>query len=226
MFFYFDFLICFCLKANFKKETGIFNFEDVALINDIRWKFGDENSWIIDGADSYDGSYSLKSGDIEDNNMSVAEFTGNFYDGVISFALNVSSERDWDKLEFYIDNKKINEWSGTIDWKIEEYPISAGIRNLKWVYSKDFANSSGGDFARIDRLVLPLGISATSKISVSNGQLYLDFKGEPNHTYEVYKSYDLNKWDLHKTVILNNLGSKSIAIKSESAKQFFKVLLK
>ncbi len=214
------------LKANFKKETGIFNFEDVALINDIRWKFGDENSWIIDGADSYDGSYSLKSGDIEDNNMSVAEFTGNFYDGVISFALNVSSERDWDKLEFYIDNKKINEWSGTIDWKIEEYPISAGIRNLKWVYSKDFANSSGGDFARIDRLVLPLGISATSKISVSNGQLYLDFKGEPNHTYEVYKSYDLNKWDLHKTVILNDLGSKSIAIKSESAKQFFKVLLK
>ena len=75
----------------------------------------------------------------------------------------VSSESDWDKLSFTIDDQVMGTWSGLVDWKVVTFPVSAGSHTLTWEYNKDFANSANLDAAWLDDLSLPLSIEASLK---------------------------------------------------------------
>jgi hypothetical protein len=80
----------------------------------------------------------------------------------ISFYKKVSSEVDFDKLKFYIDNTLMAEWSGTFQsWKKETFPVIPGMRKFKWVYEKDFGGTEGADMAWVDYIELPIMMSTT-----------------------------------------------------------------
>ncbi|MCF7793300.1 MAG: carboxypeptidase regulatory-like domain-containing protein [Candidatus Cloacimonetes bacterium] len=119
------------------------------------WEFGGNADWTI-SSDSYEGSYSAQSGDINHNQSSSLILTAEVVaDGEISFYRKVSSEGNYDYLRFYVDGDQLGSWSGTSGWTLETYPVSAGNHTFKWEYTKDVYVSSGQDCGWVDYIVFP-----------------------------------------------------------------------
>ena len=136
-------------------ETGNFN--------KFNWKFSGNLPWVISTSYPYEGYFDVVSGDITDNQTS--EFYIQYQtmaSDTISFYKKVSTEVDFDKLLFYIDNEIKGEWSGTTQgWTKESFPVSAGTHKFRWVYSKDYSSIAGADQAWIDYIVLPTMMMTT-----------------------------------------------------------------
>ena len=112
--------------------------------------------WRIVTENPYEGQYCVKSGSIGNNASSTLILTHDAgSNDTISFYYKVSSEANWDKLFFYIDNQEKNNWSGNVSWTKASYPVSEGRHTYKWSYTKDSSQSSGSDCAWIDFIGLP-----------------------------------------------------------------------
>jgi hypothetical protein len=120
------------------------------------WELSGNKPWTIVGAGAYTGTYCSRSGTISNGQQSVMDVTLNFTsDGPVSFARKVSSEENYDFLQFLVDNVVVDEWSGTISWGEVSYPLTAGVHKLSWIYSKDQIGSAGSDRAWVDDIQLP-----------------------------------------------------------------------
>jgi hypothetical protein len=150
-------------------ETGDFTSFD--------WTFSGNADWEIVNLGAYEGIYSAKSGDINDNQNSVLELVVDVpMDDVISFYKKVSSESGYDELRFYIDGTEKGSWDGNVAWSFEEFAITEGEHTLKWEYDKDGSQSSGSDCAWIDYIILP---------SAGLAPLFADFTSDIQNVYEV-----------------------------------------
>lgn len=129
-------------------ETGDFSKYD--------WVQGGNLDWEIINLYPYEGFYHARSGNIGDNQTTSFEITYDVlaYDSV-KFYKKISSEANFDKLNFYIDNTIVGSWSGALSWSHEKFPVSPGNHTLKWEYAKDYAGSIGSDCAWIDYIELP-----------------------------------------------------------------------
>jgi hypothetical protein len=92
----------------------------------------------------------------------------------VSFWWKVSSESNYDFLEFYIDGVRQDRISGTVAWQQKSYTITTGSHTLKWVYDKDYSVSSGSDVGWVDDVVF--GTGGTTPV-------YCDASGD-NQNYE------------------------------------------
>ena len=120
------------------------------------WTNNPNAPWRIVSEDPYDGQYCVKSGSISHNGNTALMLTHEAgSNDTISFYYKVSSESNWDKLHFYIDNVEREFWSGNIGWTRAAYPVSEGTHTYKWTYTKDQSQSSGSDCAWIDYISLP-----------------------------------------------------------------------
>ncbi|GAB4321095.1 MAG: hypothetical protein Kow00127_13480 [Bacteroidales bacterium] len=129
-------------------ETGNFNMFEWEMLGDAEWEITDQ--------DPYEGVYSAKSGDINDNQVTSIQLTADVStDDVISFWYKVSSESNYDYLKFFIDDNMMDEWSGEVSWTQASYDVSAGTHTFRWEYVKDYSVSSGGDCAWIDYILFP-----------------------------------------------------------------------
>ena len=116
------------------------------------WQHSGNTNWTVV---SYEGSYAAKSGTISHNQQSVLEITRNDPTAnVISFALKVSSESNFDYLRFYIDGVMAEQWAGSVDWEEAAYEITSGEHVFKWAYEKDNSVSNGSDCVWIDDIML------------------------------------------------------------------------
>ena len=110
-----------------------------------------------------EGMAYLESDKIYDGQKAAIQFTGDFSEGEISFALKTSCEGD-DEIEerndllcFYIDDRRVGRWSfAQYDWRNASFPISAGSHVLTWSYEKNAKMSHFKDRAWIDDVKLPL----------------------------------------------------------------------
>jgi len=68
----------------------------------------------------------------------------------IKFYWKVSSEQDYDYLQFYIDSTLKDQISGEVDWQQKSYSVAAGTHTLKWRYIKNGSVSSGENRAWVD----------------------------------------------------------------------------
>ena len=118
---------------------------------------GSNAAWVGTNDAAYAGNLSLKSGIIDNSQKSEISYTFNFSAGNVSFARKVSSESNYDFLEFYIDGVSKGSWSGEVAWSVVNFPVAAGTHTLLWRYKKDGSVSSGGDAAWIDSVLLPGG---------------------------------------------------------------------
>jgi len=123
---------------------------------------GSSAPWAVAADAAYAGSLSLKSGLIGNNQSSQIAVTGNFAAGNVSFARMVSSEQDFDFLEFYIDGVLQQRWSGILAWSVVSFPMSAGMHTVRWRYAKDNTVAAGGDAGWIDSVLLPAIVPITS----------------------------------------------------------------
>jgi hypothetical protein len=81
--------------------------------------------------------------------------------GSFSFNWKVSSEANFDFLEFYLDGSLVDHISGEVDWTNKSIIIPAGSHEVKWQYRKDGSKSYGADCGWVD------GVSFTAASSLN-----------------------------------------------------------
>jgi len=123
------------------------------------WQFDGNAPWEVVSGQAYEGTYSAKSGTIGHSASSGLLLTMDVVaNDTISFFRRVSSENNYDWLEFYIDGVRQDRWSGERSWEKFSYPVLAGIRTFRWVYVKDYSVASGLDAAWVDNVEMPATI--------------------------------------------------------------------
>ena len=135
------------------------------------WETTGDADWFVTSGNAYEGTYSARSGDINDNSESALQITVNVVaPGNISFYRKVSSEDTYDFLKFYIDEQLQAEWSGEQDWEQFTYGVEDGEHTFKWIYTKDQSVSNGSDCGWIDYIIFPpiefaapLSVTATAE---------------------------------------------------------------
>ena len=161
---------------DFISKIGL-NVEDFesGTIDPTMWTNNSSIPWTICTEQPYEGNYCVKSGAIShssDTDLILTYEVGE--NDSIAFYYKVSSESNYDKLIFYIDNQEKNNWSGTVAWTRAQYAVTAGTHTFKWEYHKDSSVSSGSDCAWIDFVILPrdrsLAVSAGLDVTICEGE--------------------------------------------------------
>jgi ELWxxDGT repeat protein len=119
---------------------------------------GATQGWhVTNDAGAYEGALSLRSDSIADGETAQVEVARTFGVGNIQFRVKISSEPNFDRLRFFVDDVDKGSWSGTsvAGWQLFSTPVSAGNHTLRWSYEKDGSASVGQDAAWIDAIVLP-----------------------------------------------------------------------
>ena len=120
------------------------------------WEHGGVSDWVLDPDTVHTGSYSARSGDISHNQLSSLQISLPVKtQDSISFYRKVSSENNYDWLEFYIDHELMDRWSGERDWERMVYEVEPGERTFRWVYEKDGSITVGADVGWIDKITFP-----------------------------------------------------------------------
>jgi hypothetical protein len=77
----------------------------------------------------------------------------------------------------------MGEWSGTGQgWRREAYPVTAGNKTFRWVYSKDGNTNGGADKAWIDNVTFPQPVCLTIWAGPNEGRCGGD-TFQPNEAY-------------------------------------------
>jgi hypothetical protein len=156
------------------------------------WIAGGNQPWTITNVAPYEGTYSAKSGTI--NNSQTSQLILNLTvpaDDTVSFYYKTSSEATKDKLRFYIDIIEKGQYSGTNSWTQAKFPLTAGSHTLKWIYSKDASGSSGSDCAWVDFIVLP----STPTTACMAGNDGYSCQGEPYQCQGEAVNYNTLAWE-------------------------------
>ena len=114
------------------------------------------NPWII-SSDAHSGNYCARSAqNLSNNSKSRMTISVSLPSAEpISFYRKVSSEANYDKFIFYVDNSSVDEVSGNEPWTCFSTMIPAGTHILMFSYEKDYSQASGSDCAWVDDVSLP-----------------------------------------------------------------------
>ncbi len=145
-----------------EKISAMFEDFETGDFDKYSWDFSGSQSWQIINDFPYQGFYSAKSGTITASQNSELKITYQVMtNDSITFFKKVSSEPN-DKLQFYIGTTMMQEWSGTsTGWTRVSFPVTAGTRTFRWVYTKNGSGSSGADCAWIDNITFPTPMALT-----------------------------------------------------------------
>ena len=110
------------------------------------WAFttGGDSAWFVQTEESWYGGSTARSGSITHNEHSWIE-TAVTGPGELSFWWQVSSESNYDFLEFYRDGVRQDRISGESVWHQKTYELGAGENVLRWRYMKDGSVTVGAD---------------------------------------------------------------------------------
>ena len=120
------------------------------------WTTGGNGDWTPQTAIAHDGIDAARSGIIGHGQETYLE-TMVIGPRNLTFWWKVSSEGNGDYLRFLLDGAEVAaapKISGTVDWQLRAVAIPAGSHTLRWVYSKDAANTTGNDAGWVDQVVL------------------------------------------------------------------------
>ncbi len=124
--------------------------------------------WSEDLINTYNGSSSFATQDIDHYESSQMQYTGTFQAGTLKFHYRVSSEEFYDYLYFSVDGNDLLEVSGEVDWSLFSTTLSAGEHTLLWMYLKDPSTNAGDDQAWIANITLPNGLILNADGSTGN----------------------------------------------------------
>ena len=115
------------------------------------WVLSGDTEWFVTGSYPFEGDYCAQGGNVADDQETAIEIELEFaQDGILAFAWKVSSEANYDFLQFYLDNELLSQISGTVAWTQVGYELEAGVHSLRWNYHKDYSVSEGSDIGWID----------------------------------------------------------------------------
>ena len=140
---------------NDQPVLGLTTFEIGMIPEGSGWSSSGSKPWYAQTDEVFEGSYALRSGKILDAQESILVLEKETGSGTGYFHVKVSSEQDWDYLEFSLNGSALGKWSGRVDWQKFEFPLQAGLNRLVWSYRKDSGTFAGMDAAFIDDVLLP-----------------------------------------------------------------------
>ena len=121
-----------------------------ALDTDLSFTTAGEADWFDQVEVSFYDGDAAQSGDVPHNQESLMQTTVSEA-GTFSFYWKVSSEADYDFLEFYIDGVLQDRISGSVDWHQMVYTITDSSSHiLEWRYFKDYSVSEEDDSGWVD----------------------------------------------------------------------------
>jgi hypothetical protein len=211
---------------NDQPVSGLITFEMGMIPPDSGLSSAGSKPWYAQTDQVYEGSYSLRSGKITDSQESILVLERETGAGTGSFHVKISSEQDWDYLEFAVNGRVLAKWSGRVNWREFEFPLQAGNNRLEWRYRKDPSTFAGMDAAFIDNVFLPevrviepepetepnlavVGITAEG--------LQLSVTGDAVTEYKLQFSTDLKSWSTLANVVTDDTG-KAVLTDAASAK--------
>ena len=121
------------------------------------WTFSTNNAWsVVDG-----GTKGTKCAKSMNNGMANSSYSATLTVNVaaagnMTFDYKVSSEQNYDKLYFYMDNQQKGVWSGNGNWEQFTQAVTVGQHTFKWEYSKDGSVNSNDDCGYIDNIRFPI----------------------------------------------------------------------
>lgn len=188
------------ITANFVPIVYSDDFESGTLSH-LGWLSLGNAPWVIESTNVEAGHYAARSGVIGNNQSSSFLLSTNFAAGQGSFEYRVSSEVNFDFLNFFIDGSLVQHWSGEAGWATFNFPVPSGFHTLEWRYSKDPSGSSGLDAAFIDNVLLPI-LLPTDRTTPANltwvqgadGALFINLSGQVDQQYILQTSTDLIHW--------------------------------
>lgn len=133
-----------------------YNTNLAAALNTNNWYWSDGRPptiWFAQIRETHDGDVAAQSGAISHSQQAGLQttITG---PGTLTFWWKVSSEENFDFLQFYLDNaaKPLTSISGEKGWEQKTFIIPAGGHTLRWTYLKDASVSAGRDAGWLDEV--------------------------------------------------------------------------
>jgi len=198
------------LTARFSPKQYADDFETGDLTK-LPWQSSPESAWGVVTFVRPNGQFVASVGSRPDRSTSSLVLPIQTAEGRVRFDLRVSSEPNYDKLTFVIDDVVRQTWSGEVPWSTVEFEIAAGAHRIEWRYTKDAALSAGLDSAFIDNLEIPLEIVApTLAIALEINSRIISIVGSPGAVVLLEVSSDLSAWNSLGSVSLDNLGRGSL----------------
>jgi len=133
--------------------TETFESGDLSFLD---WNTSGDLPWFVTDSDAHNGSFSVRSGAIDDDEVTrLLVYADILVDAEISFWFKTSTELRRDYFAFYIDNQRMDWWSGESDWTYVSYPIEPGTYRFQWLYDKNGNGISGEDCVWVDDITFP-----------------------------------------------------------------------
>jgi len=124
----------------------------------LPWATNGNAVWYVQSAEVHSGNHAARSGAMTHNQNSNLQVTVDCgAGGEVSFWYKVSSEANYDYLEFYVDGARLDRWAGEIGWAEYTTTVSGGSHTFRWNYDKDWWVSNGSDCAWLDDVTFPGG---------------------------------------------------------------------
>ncbi len=192
------------LTARFVPTKTTYSFEPPFRAADLAappWVNSKTAPWLVQSQTAAGGQYALRSGPIGNGQDTVLEMTATNRPGAVSFMFRVSSEANWDFLEFYLNGVKLQRWSGDLPWQRYQFNVPGGLNRFAWRYVKDANFSYGLDAAFIDDIYLPLDLPDPTPVApvlsvagLTDGVITVKLEGRKGVTYVVEASEDFRAW--------------------------------
>ena len=117
----------------------------------LNWDTSSSAPWFAQTNVSHDGLDAAQSGGVSNSQQTIMQVTVPG-PGTLSFWWQVSSETNADYLRFFVGALLMTNLSGEVDWRQENFTLTAGAKLLKWTYAKNASGSSGQDAAWVDQV--------------------------------------------------------------------------
>ena len=172
----------------------------------LAWTSGGPIPWAGQATTTHDGIDAACSGAITHGQESwiQTDLTG---PGMLTFWWKVSSESNYDYLEFYLDGVlQSGRISGTVDWQLKTYSVATGTHTARWRYMKDGSVNAGSDAGWVDQVSF-VPDSAAPEIAVEQpaGSDLTD-----GNASVAFGNTDLGT-NLPKTFTIKNLGATELS---------------
>jgi subtilisin family serine protease len=185
----------------------------------------DNNGWVAQSDQTFLGHYSAASTTHAKSSTNSLLLVTTLARGLASFQYRVSSEANFDRLEFYINDELLSSWSGEIPWSLYSFETAEGPTRLEWKYVKDSATDRGLDRVFLDNIDLPLiHPQVTLTAAFLAGNIQLEITGASNQTCTIQSSSDLSGWTEAGTVILKSDGKGTFSEAADNPQRFYRVL--
>jgi hypothetical protein len=140
------------------------------------------NGWLAQTNVTHDGQWAAQSGYIPNDQTNWLQTT---VSGVtnVSFWWKVSSETNYDFLEFYINGVLATNISGVVDWKSNYFKLPSGTNIVTWLYRKDVWSAVGSDCGWVDQVTFggtlrALPYRLQTPVRLPDGRMQLTVSGE------------------------------------------------